>query len=100
MFLRRPPTFIILLFNIGFNVTNLLFWLTCLDSCLNISFCINLIITSCVFFICSATTVKPLYTGHLRLLKKVSAMRRCPLHRVFDFFEEKYHNRVVVTGKR
>ena len=50
MFLRRPPTFMILLSNVGFNVTNLLFWLTWLEenkswsSCLNVSFCINSII--------------------------------------------------------
>ena len=42
-------------------------------------------------------TVKPPYSGHKRFLKKVPAIRRCPLHRVLDFFEEKYHIRVVVT---
>ena len=35
-------------------------------------------------------TVKTLYNGHLRFLKKVSAIRRCPLYRVLDFFEEKF----------
>ena len=45
-------------------------------------------------------TVKPLYSGYLRFLKKVSAIRRCPLYRVLNFFEEKYHIRDVVTRKR
>ena len=30
-------------------------------------------------------TVKPVYSGHLRFLKKVSAVTRCPLYRVLDF---------------
>ena len=30
-------------------------------------------------------TVKPAYSGHLRFLKKVSAITRCPLYRVLDF---------------
>ena len=34
-------------------------------------------------------TVKPLYSEHLLFLKKVTAMRTCPLYRVLDFFEEK-----------
>ena len=34
-------------------------------------------------------TVKPLYSGHLRSLKKVSAIRRYPLYRVLELFEEK-----------
>ena len=37
---------------------------------------------------------------HLRFPKKVSALSRCPLYKVLDFFEEKHHIRVVVTGKR
>ena len=35
------------------------------------------------------TTVKPLYSGHLLFLEKVSAIRTCPLYRVLDFFEER-----------
>ena len=46
------------------------------------------------------STVKPLYSRNLRFLKKVSVIRRCPLYRVLDFFEEKYHIRIVVTDKR
>ena len=30
------------------------------------------------------TTFKPVYSGHLRFLKKVSAITRCPLHRSFE----------------
>ena len=30
------------------------------------------------------TTFKPVYRGHLRFLKKVSAITRCPLHRSFE----------------
>ena len=37
-------------------------------------------------------TVKPL--RHLQFLKKLSAIRRCPLQRVLDFFEQK-----VITDK-
>ena len=35
------------------------------------------------------STVKPLCSGHLWFLKKVSARRRCPLYRFLNFFEEK-----------
>ena len=34
-------------------------------------------------------TVKPAYSGHLRFLKKVSAITRCPLYRVLDFLGKK-----------
>ena len=34
------------------------------------------------------STVKPVYSGHLWFLKKVSDIGRCPLYRVLDFFEE------------
>ena len=34
-------------------------------------------------------TVKPIYSGHLRFLKKVSAKTRCPLYRVLDFLGKK-----------
>lgn len=34
-------------------------------------------------------TVRPLYRGHLRFLKKVSAVRRCPRYRVLNFFKNK-----------
>ena len=34
-------------------------------------------------------TVKPLYSGHLRFLKKVSAIMKCPLYTVLDFLEGK-----------
>ena len=37
---------------------------------------------------------------HLRFPKKVSALSRCPLYKVLDFFEEKHHISVVVTSKR
>ena len=30
-------------------------------------------------------TVKPVYSGHLRFLKIVSAITRCPLCRILDF---------------
>ena len=46
------------------------------------------------------STVKPLHGVHLRFLKKVSAIRRCPVYRILDFFEEKYYIRVVVTVKK
>ena len=35
------------------------------------------------------TIVKPLYNEHLRFLRKLSVIKRCPLYRVLDFFEEK-----------
>ena len=35
------------------------------------------------------STVKPLYSGHLRFLKKVSTLRRWQLYRVLDFYEER-----------
>ena len=34
-------------------------------------------------------TVKPVYSGHLRFLKKVSAITRCPLYKVLDFLGKK-----------
>ena len=34
-------------------------------------------------------TVKPVYSGYLRFLKKVSAITRCPLYRVLDFLSKK-----------
>ena len=34
-------------------------------------------------------TVKPVYSGHLRFLKKVFAITRCSLYRVFDFLSKK-----------
>ena len=33
--------------------------------------------------------VKPVYSGHLRFLKKVSAIARCLLYRVLNFFGKK-----------
>ena len=39
------------------------------------------------------STVKHLYSGHLRFLKNVSAIRMCPLYRVLNFFEEKKDHR-------
>ena len=35
------------------------------------------------------TTVKPAYSGHLRFLKEVSAITRCRLYRVLDFWGKK-----------
>ena len=35
------------------------------------------------------STVKPVYSGHLRLLKKVSAITRCTLYRVLEFLGKK-----------
>ena len=38
--------------------------------------------------------------GHLRFLKKVSAIRRCPLYRVFDIFGKKiiiYENLIYLA---
>ena len=35
------------------------------------------------------STVKSVYNGYLRFLKKVSATTNCPLYRVLDFFEQK-----------
>ena len=35
------------------------------------------------------STVKLVYNGYLRFLKKVSATTSCPLYRVLDFFEQK-----------
>ena len=37
----------------------------------------------------SATTVKPVCSGNLGFLKKVSAIARCPLYRVSDFLGKK-----------
>ena len=34
-------------------------------------------------------TVKPGYSGHLRFLKKVSAITRCPLYKVSEFSVKK-----------
>ena len=34
-------------------------------------------------------TVKPVYSGHLRFLKNVSAITRCLLYRVLDFLGKK-----------
>ena len=34
-------------------------------------------------------TVKPVYSGHLQFLKKVSAITRCPLYRVLDYLGKK-----------
>ena len=36
-------------------------------------------------------TVKPVYNGNLQFLKKVSAITRCPLYRVFGFLGKEYN---------
>ena len=38
------------------------------------------------------STVKPVYSRQLRFLKKVSAISRCPLYRVLDYFGKKDRN--------
>ena len=38
---------------------------------------------------CELCIVKPVYSRHLRLLKKGSAITRCPLYRVLDFWDKK-----------
>ena len=50
---------------------------------------------SSLFFVFEAyvelgNTVKPVYNGHLRFLKKASAITRCPLYRVLDFLGKKW----------
>ena len=54
---------------------------------------------NCLTYLLSYT-VKRHHSGHLRFLEKVSAIRRCLLYRFLDFFEEKHHVRVVVTGEK
>ena len=39
-------------------------------------------------------TVKPVYSGHLWFLKKMSAITRCPLYRVLDFLGKKRHHKL------
>ena len=45
------------------------------------------------------TTVKSLYSGHLRFLKKVSSRGKCPLYRVLNFLEEEIFNRQKSASK-
>ena len=44
-----------------------------------------------------AYTVKHVYNGHLRLLKKLSAIIRCPLYRVLDLFGQKKTTSIMMA---
>ena len=42
----------------------------------------------------SSHTVKPVYSGHLRFLKKVSAITRCLLYKVLDILGKKSQHKL------
>ena len=55
---------------------------------------ISLIIWLKEFIKFNPNTTKPVYSGHLQFLKKVSAITRCPIYRVLDFLGKKRQHKL------
>ena len=55
---------------------------------------ISLIIWLKKFIKFNPNTTKPVYSGHLQFLKKVSAITRCPIYRVLDFLGKKRQHKL------